>query len=68
MNANPVHSLRCPTEVWEAARGRAEADHMTMSHVAFVLLEGYGRGIVNLPETPPALMAEFADVDELNNI
>lgn len=54
-----AHSVRTNDELWAAAKRRAEGEGMTINGVIEELLEGYARGMVNLPKvvktytTPP---------------
>jgi len=46
---DPVRSVRVSDAVWEAARRRASLDGVTMSHVMLTFVEGYAKGLVDLP-------------------
>lgn len=46
----PARSVRISDEVWDSARNRAAYENVTVSHVIFVLLEGYAKGLLNLPK------------------
>lgn len=46
----PARSVRVSDEFWEKARSRAEYEGVTVSHVAAVLIEGYAKGLINLPQ------------------
>lgn len=48
--ADPVRSVRCSDEVWDRAKRRAEHEGVTLSYVVQTMLDGYGRGLVNLPK------------------
>jgi hypothetical protein len=48
---SPAHSIRCPDDVWEKARRRAEMEGRTISHAAALLIQGYAEGRVDLPKT-----------------
>ena len=45
----PARSVRVSDEVWERARNRAAYEGTTVSHVIFSLLEGYSKGLLNMP-------------------
>jgi hypothetical protein len=42
--------VRTSDELWAAARRRAESEGMTINGVVEELLEGYARGLLNLPK------------------
>jgi len=46
----PARSVRISDEVWDKARHRAAFEGVTVSHVIFSLLEGYAKGLLNLPK------------------
>ena len=46
----PARSVRISDEVWERARNRAAYEQTTVSHVINSLLEGYSKGLLNLPK------------------
>lgn len=48
--AMPARSVRVGDDVWLKAKKRAEFDGVTISHVIYVLLEGYAKGYLNLPQ------------------
>jgi hypothetical protein len=48
--AMPARSVRVSDDIWDKARARAEYDGVTVSHVAYLLLEGYAKGLLNLPQ------------------
>lgn len=43
------HSVRTTDEIWERARKRSRADSISMNAMINELLEGYGRGLIDLP-------------------
>jgi hypothetical protein len=43
-------SVRTGAEVWSRAKRRAESEGVTLNHVINEILEGYGRGLINLPK------------------
>lgn len=45
----PVRSVRIEESVWRRALARAKHEGVTMSHVMATLVEGYSRGLVDLP-------------------
>jgi hypothetical protein len=45
-----AHSIRTTDSRWAAAKRRADADGTTVSEVMDELLDGYGRGLINLPK------------------
>jgi hypothetical protein len=46
----PARSVRVGDEVWERSRSRAEYEGVTISHVINSLLEGYSKGLLDLPK------------------
>ena len=48
--STPARSVRVSDEAWEKARSRAEYEGVTVSHVAAVLIEGYSKGLINMPK------------------
>lgn len=44
------HSVRVHEDVWAAARRRAESEGTTINGVVEEIIEGYSRGLVNLPK------------------
>ena len=46
----PARSVRISDEVWEKSRNRAAYEGVTVSHVIFSLLEGYSKGLLDLPK------------------
>lgn len=48
--AMPARSVRVSDEVWERAKSRAKYEGVTVSTVIFTLLEGYSKGLLNLPK------------------
>lgn len=47
----PARSIRCSDDTWERAKRRASFENVTISHVAAVLVEGYAKGLIDLPRT-----------------
>ena len=45
----PVRSVRVADSIWHTAQARAEADGVTLSYVVTLLVDGYGRGLIDLP-------------------
>lgn len=46
----PVRSVRISNEIWNAAKSRAEREsHMTMSWIVSAFVEGYAKGIIDVP-------------------
>lgn len=43
------HSVRTTDELWEMARQRAAKDGVSLNYVINEILEGYARGMLNLP-------------------
>lgn len=48
--AKPARSVRIADEVWDRARNRAAYEGVTISYVIDSLLEGYSKGLLNLPK------------------
>jgi hypothetical protein len=48
-NPTSVHSVRVSDSMWEAAKRRSKLEGVTMNFVVAQILEGYGRGLVDLP-------------------
>ena len=48
-NKTAAHSVRTTDELWTKAKRRAEAEGVTMNFVINEILEGYSRGLMNLP-------------------
>lgn len=46
-----AHSVRTTDELWEKAKKRAVDEGVTLNFVVNEILEGYARGLVNLPKT-----------------
>lgn len=46
----PARSIRCSDEAWEPAKRRANYEGVTMSNMAAQLIEGYGKGLIDLPK------------------
>jgi len=46
----PARSVRVADEPWEAAKRRATFEGITMSNMAAQLIEGYGKGLIDLPK------------------
>jgi hypothetical protein len=46
----PARSVRVSDDDWDKARSRAEYEGVTVSHVAAMLIQGYARGLINLPK------------------
>jgi hypothetical protein len=46
----PVRSVRVDEALWARAKRRAKADGVTMSDVMFRFVEGYAKGMLNLPK------------------
>ncbi len=44
------HSVRVHDVVWAAARRRAQSEGTTVNGVVEEILEGYGRGLIDLPK------------------
>lgn len=44
------HSVRVHDEIWSKAKRRAESEGTTVNGVVEEILEGYGRGLLNLPK------------------
>lgn len=47
--ATSVRSVRVPDHIWKTARERAEEEGVTVNFVLGQMLEGYARGLLNLP-------------------
>lgn len=45
----PTRSARISDAVWSKATARAKHERVTMSFVMATLVEGYGRGLIDLP-------------------
>jgi hypothetical protein len=41
--------VRVADSIWDSARARAEEDDVTLSYVVTALVDGYGRGLIDLP-------------------
>lgn len=48
---DPVRSARIAAPVWDPAKRRAAMEGTTMSAVIHAFVEGYGRGMINVPRT-----------------
>lgn len=46
----PVRSVRVSDSAWEAARRRAAYEEVTISYVVATIIEGYGKGLIDLPK------------------
>lgn len=46
----PARSVRIADETWDRARNRAAYEGVTISYVIGSLLEGYSKGLLNLPK------------------
>lgn len=46
----PARSIRVGDEAWERAKRRANYEGVTMSNMAAQLIDGYGKGFINLPK------------------
>lgn len=44
------HSVRVHDDIWAAAKRRAATEGTTVNGVVEEILEGYGRGLINLPK------------------
>jgi hypothetical protein len=44
-----VHSIRCTDELWTNAKARADREGVTMNYVITEIMEGYARGLMDLP-------------------
>jgi predicted HicB family RNase H-like nuclease len=44
------HSVRVHDDIWAAANRRAQSEGTTVNGVVEEILEGYGRGLINLPK------------------
>lgn len=49
MSKTTVRSIRITQEAWEGAKERARADGTTITAATADLLEGYARGVYQLP-------------------
>lgn len=47
--SDAVRSVRVPAEVWQAAKARATAEGVTVSYVLRLLVDGYSKGLLDLP-------------------
>lgn len=47
----PARSIRVNDEAWAKAKRRARQDGVTVSRAAALFVEGYGRGMIDLPKT-----------------
>ena len=47
----PARSIRVAEEPWALAKQRATFEGITMSNMAAQLIEGYGKGYIDLPKT-----------------
>ena len=45
-----THSVRAEDELWAKAKRRAESQGYTINHVINEILEGYARGLINMPK------------------
>lgn len=45
----PTRSVRIDDMTWDKAKTRAESEGVTISRVLSLLVEGYARGMVDLP-------------------
>lgn len=43
------HSVRTTDELWEMAKQRAAKDGVSLNHVVNEILEGYAKGVLDLP-------------------
>lgn len=43
-------SVRVPDDVWERARSRADSEGVSINYVVNEILDGYSRGMLNLPK------------------
>lgn len=68
--AKASHSVRVTDQSWEAARRRAEMEGTTVNGVVSEIIDGYGRGLIDLPKiikqykkasTKPVVVSETAD-------
>ena len=48
--AKGSHSIRCHNDVWEEAKRRAKLEGTVINTVLEEILEGYGKGLINLPK------------------
>lgn len=49
-NRTSAHSVRTTDDLWARAKKRAEGEGVTLNHVMNEILEGYARGMINLPK------------------
>lgn len=47
--SDPVRSVRVSDETWAMAQRRAQYEGVTMSHVMLTIVEGYAKGLLDLP-------------------
>lgn len=45
-----AHSVRTDDAMWGRAKARAAKEGHTINHVINEILDGYGRGLINLPK------------------
>lgn len=45
----PVHSVRTTDALWASAKRRADDEGLTMNDVVTAILQGYSRGLMDLP-------------------
>lgn len=63
---NPTtRSFRVSERAWDKAKRRAAAEGTTMSAATGDLVEGYSRGIYNLPQK--TVVREFPSAEEAHN-
>lgn len=48
--SSTVHSVRVTDGLWAAARRRAEHEGVTINYVVGQILEGYAKGMLDLPK------------------
>lgn len=46
----PGHSVRATDVLWASAKRRADSEGITMNDVVTLILEGYSRGLMDLPK------------------
>jgi hypothetical protein len=46
----PARSVRVADEPWDRARRRANYEGVTMSNMVAQLVDGYGKGLIDLPK------------------
>ena len=46
----PARSVRVPEDAWGGAKRRAAYEGTTISNVVVLLLDGYAKGLLNLPK------------------